>query len=271
MSNSLPWYFQLREEAVKTWDYFLTDKLVYVSEVIDVESNPLIIVSKTDIYPDPWIELHFILESQRDSHFCAIIECLRLNEWSRSRGNGEHIAGYGGMKCDVPMLVHVPQFVEFPQMSAFRSVPTLVRLKRFHDGDCIVTDAEGCADDLQLCVKAVLAKDRKPMFMRNFPLCSTDEYTDEMVQRGPEISNEVSGNQADSERSFIIQTLNSHDEIFRILVMRDFMGLLWSEPEFADSRFKSLKVYLRPFHLEDYIGRPSHSNMIDDGVRDLKG
>ena len=269
----LPHYFPLAEKARESWDYFYTDKFVYVPEILEGNDNPLFLISKANIYPRIWIEAHYsMFEGERYSHYCAIIECLTFYDGSHVGGHAQDFIANGRVAGDASMFVEIPERVKSPEVSGLVSVPAIVWLKRLHDGDCLFRDSVSGFCDVDLCVKGILFFNRETYSPRRLPVDLQCKRPSQMIQRGSHIVNEISRNQAKCEKSVFVKRLSFDYEVpgFQILVTRNSINLLGMTAVTPDRPPENIKVFLRPTHFQ--VGcQNGHGRSIAEPVLDLKG
>ena len=128
-------YWELREEAIKSWEHFETDEIVYLRDAFgDFGDSRLI---PTEIYSEGsgWIELEFFLHGDREAYYMAIISCLKDDSSTRNilfRDSGEPSIQEATVCGNSPMLIEVTQLVKPPQRVTFKGIPSVIRLKRFN-------------------------------------------------------------------------------------------------------------------------------------------
>jgi hypothetical protein len=169
--SALPSYWQLRKEAIESWDYFVADKLVYFPKVTHSEVKSSFLVSEREDGPATrWIESHFTLSGKGKSHFCAIIHDLNESMGSPFGRNGFKLHP-DGIDKQMAVLLDVPQGLQSPEMGFFVMHPVVVRLKLIHDGDCLIGDSSGASVDLPpLRPQSVLPRWESKPYRRAFVL-----------------------------------------------------------------------------------------------------
>ena len=127
----------LDEEVLESRDYGISDEIVYFFEapVRNLESG----YRHMDWGPDYkigrcWIDLYFVLERNRNNQFLATIEISKLPLDSFGE-NLETERGVADRHCGV--LVDIAQFVKLPKRVTLDPLPSVVRLKRLDDFDCL--------------------------------------------------------------------------------------------------------------------------------------
>lgn len=119
----------LREEARKSWDYIVSDKVVYFFEPLEANFERAPIFSKRYLHGDVWLEVHWTQPSpeQGELHFESILEVTQ--EILPSPHRKANIQGTGG-NGDGSMLIQGPEFMQLPKGVIPVGIPSVVRLKR---------------------------------------------------------------------------------------------------------------------------------------------
>jgi len=124
--------YYLLEEARKSWNHIISDKVVYAFDPGEVAGNTSSTVTEDYIKGDSWIELHLIFEGNRNRY--AVI--LEAGDGKNGRGS------LGEMKlCAIPtngnssMLIDIAHQVESPEKVLLNSgcIRSTMRLKRIDD------------------------------------------------------------------------------------------------------------------------------------------
>src|ERR1700687_1096814 len=138
MSHALP------EEARKSWDYAISDKIVYGSECLypNLETTARAVdwLPKYDL-GHYWIELQIVFLGQRNGYFCCIVE-IAPGPFGDS---GDTELQIGGVYRENHVLVGNAEFIENPEGMILESRASVIRLKRFDHG-C------GCGKNVLHCV-----------------------------------------------------------------------------------------------------------------------
>ena len=201
--SGLPWYFELREEAQQSWHDFDADKLVYISQVLHRDLYTAFFIAEHNRHVRPWIEAHFVLRGKWNGHYCAIIELpfLDRNSFRYLKKN----SGIYGVKSDIPVLVEIPEVIKFPEMVGFIGVPTIVRLKFLHHGDCAAWHSYGGTRDLSLCLRGVSRTNGEAGFTGGMPLTDFRQPPCDVIERGAEAAHIVSRHESDSQDAVWIE------------------------------------------------------------------
>ena len=260
--SHLPWYFSLREEARKSWEYFRSDKLVHFHEIAERQFNPITLSSVTkediDFIGSVWVELHGVFERNGNSHYCAIIEFLTDDFTRTDTVQFEQPFSRDAMRSDVPMLVDVPECVQSVKMSRLISIPAVVRLKRLHDGDCGIGDAVGGTRNPELCVKGILLANREANVSGRSVTAQESQLPCEMVKAGTQTVNKIARDKCCLKNSRVMGDLTPNDmpSIFQIILRRNAAFVRLSDD--LDFGCQSIKMILRPLQLQVGVKQTSH-------------
>jgi len=127
-------WFYLYEEALESWDYVVSDKLVYRSDPLKITGDSLSRIPEKYIKGNVWIECHLTFEIDGHAdHVLLFISHDGAKERFGRMGKikPEHITTNGNS----PMFVDVTKFVETPKQMR-RWINSVVRLKRFDSFCC---------------------------------------------------------------------------------------------------------------------------------------
>jgi len=251
----LPEYWWLREESRKGWDYCFTDKFVHVSEVPNREQNPFTIVSESHIHPDLWWEVHVLLGGERKAHYAALVDYFRgggqCDGHSREVKLDRRVA-----KGDVPMFIDVPKEVQSPKVRLPVGIPTVIRLKRLHNGDCFGGEVGSAFPDVFLCADTICAADRKAEISTWGCGCQGRQLPSEVVEGRPQVVDEVSGDCAEIQGREIVFEDNDILTRFQIIAGRNSIAV--RPCKVGNAPIEYIKVCLRPLNLQIGIKQAWH-------------
>jgi hypothetical protein len=241
--DSMPSYFRLLEEARKVWDYFFSDKLIYLSEGMD-SGDPLLLVSEYNFGLRQWIELHIRLVGQSEEYLHMIMELVVPNGHGTS--GGEVILGNCGMKRDVTVFIDIPKRIQNPEIVEPIPLPTLVWLQRSNISDCFLRDSKRRFSELNLAVEGVypLNRERDSFVGGNTISVERSQLPCQMVQRGPETADKIASDQSNAQIQLAWAKLNNILSTFKIVIARNTLSLFFV-PEFHEFA-QSIQVHLRP-------------------------
>jgi hypothetical protein len=240
-------YFRLREEARKSWDYLVTDSLVYCAEILKRDSDPLLLISEYD-HGFHWLELHIRLVSEVEEYLSVIIECLFAD---RLRAGGEFVISDHRMKRDMPMLVDAPQGVQNPKIIELVGIPTSVWLQRSNNTNSLLGHSESGFRKGNLIVQGVLPVDREA---NSFGLGLIADLRNQLPSQVIE-GRSKTRNKIPSDQSAInIQRRGAHiNDIlasFRFIVRKNALSMEFV-PIFYELA-QSIQMNLRPGNLVHY-------------------
>jgi hypothetical protein len=128
--------FRLFEESRKSWNYLVSDKVVYFLESFRFTLNSPEGIAKDYLQRNIWIECHvtfqFRLQTQREAHYIVILEACEPHNTGRKLKRDSRT-----VDRDSHMVIDVAEFIETPKKVALRGFPTVVRLKRLNDAHCL--------------------------------------------------------------------------------------------------------------------------------------
>lgn len=158
----------------------------------------------------------------------------------------------------MPMFVDIPKLVQSPKVMSLIQVPTFVRLKRLHDGDCFVGDTECGFGDLDLCVFRILfcdgEMDSSPRFVAPIK---------KVVKACSKTVNEITGSGSDLEGLLhgIGELRPNHIElIFQIFLSDDLQSV--NILKTSDLTPKKLKMIFRPSKIEFRVAQAWHAPIV---------
>lgn len=265
----MPYYFSLREEARKSWKYCVSDKLIHFSEVIDAGVDTYFSLIDRELSSTVWIELNFSFIGQRNCNYCAVVDLLAADRFNSC---GLKLPfRKDAVRGDVSMLFDVPQRVQLPQISGAVVIPCVVRLKRFHDGNCFGGHSSGGLSDITSGVRIVPLTNRETNLRSGLDTAETSQLPCQMIETGPEVDNEITSNESGLQDSGVMETLNPDDvpTIFRIVFGRNLWGVQFLNSERFPCEF--IEVFLRPLSLKIRVKQTRRHAEIVPELRELKG
>ena len=246
--------YRLLEEARKTWEHIVCDKIVYSVKSIDVALDfPPGIAKDYLKFRHSWIESHFIFHRERDFHYICIIESRVKKGW-RNRVPVDHSADTVNGNSDV--FVDVAQFMKSPQIVAANRIwiRSIVRLKRFDDFCCLCryssresakSTTVGLVENGELSFGGILTGNDR-------------ELPDQVVKRSTEIRDRVPSN----KRNRVRDIGNLHPDemhlIFNVILTDKSAGFrIIENSELTPQIFK---MFFRPTCLEIGTDQQTHDS-----------
>jgi len=247
MLNYEPSY-RLLEESRKSWNHFISDKVVYSVDPLKVALNSKVGVAKDYLSGRVWVEAHMTFdggfEAKGNVHYAVILEACDLKDALRPRKvNGRAV------HRNAPVFVDVAHLVKTPEEMALHGIPSYVRLKRFDNRDC-------------LCGYSRSAFSKRPRvgFFQNRKLSVSRVHSsqcrktpNQLVKRGTEILKDIGGNKGNSVRSFLEPAVNSETLIFDIVLRDEVKWFRFIEG--AQFLPQSFKVFFRPSGFQVGVGQ----------------
>jgi hypothetical protein len=106
--------YRLLEEARKSWEYAVSDEVVYIHDASKVAGDSFAHVPENYVKGHLWIECHLTFVFQRNAyHLLVVIECDRSVKLPRHPGKIEN--SFVAMNRDASVLVDVTEAVEPPE------------------------------------------------------------------------------------------------------------------------------------------------------------
>ncbi len=202
----------LRKEARESWEYVISDRIVYLSELANLDLG----IAKDYGCGRLWFEVYFrVHDSSGDADFKAIIEFAHRPPRCGPGRQPKSQVPCGG--SDELMFIEPVQFVK--DAKQFLGIPSLVRLKvlnRSHgfDGDPINSAAEASRIGLPVQRKSVVAVDGVS--------CEVDQEAGQMIEGRSHIVAGVAHDQAEMNGR-VCENLHAEDiaAIFGIEIASD--------------------------------------------------
>ena len=258
---------ELLEEAHKSWDYFVSDEIVYEGKLSDIKS-PKILPTWIDDYRrgDFWFELVGRLrcsfggqEHTREHEHRLVLLMYADSSDSRVVPTKSKLGVDEGWRDD-SVFVPIRQISKVAEHYVFRPIPTVIRLKllnlhmRSRREKANIIQAE--TTDMGIARRQTLASEREQdafgIFGRpgvvSIGGTLVSERPSDMVKGCPQIRQNVPNDQGPI---FLRFGLNSYRyDIAKAVKFACFPnGDLWLE-QAVDTPFESLDVYIRPLNLE---------------------
>lgn len=136
--------YLLLEEARKSWEHALSDKVVYVLQPLKIASDSFMGIPKGYVDGRYWIESHLTFEIKRDTHHACIL--VKFDERYASPGEvREAVVTNCAVGRNPSMLVNVAEEIQPPEQVALDGcgIPSVIWLKRFDEGCGICGYASG--------------------------------------------------------------------------------------------------------------------------------
>jgi hypothetical protein len=245
-------YVELREEAVKFWEHFESNELVYAHEIVKSLSDAGGIVP-SEGYLDGrfWIEVNLVLKGKWDSVYKAIINRLSVDikeiETSDYSSHGSSMSGNSSM------LIQITDLVQPPQRVTFKGVPSMVWLKRFDLTEGCVGNSGKLALESSTPVMVPIGNDGELSAPRRS--AEACQCPDGLIQRSTHTVNGISSDEANPGRNVMEFHGDDVFSMFYIVLAGNGIGLRWrGVTEGIKRSLQGAEVFLRPTNLRIGIG-----------------
>lgn len=248
-------YVELREEAIKSWEHFQSDDLVYLGNAINGLSNTGFVPAEGYLDGRFWLELQFVLTRERDANYVAIIRCF--SDDVGFANPIEHSAQNGGITRNSSVLVEVTYLVKPPQRVTFKSVPSMVWLKRLNLTDGSVRDTRELPLESVTSFAVPHLDDRKLDVPRGYSP-ETRQSPHGLVEGRSQTVKDITSDQSNLRRNIVERNLYNVLLMFYVVIAGNGIGLRWRIAEGQEFPFESFEVRLRPTQLRVGIGQARH-------------
>lgn len=247
--------YRLLEEARKTWDYFVSDEVVYEGKFIDRQRSR--VVSWVDDYlsNDVWFEGCTTINDGAISRAVGFIveNCRRKTGVVPVQSN----PSLGKSRRNNTVFVGIREKLQILEQVEFRPIRSIVWLKGFDFAQGIrERELKGLplVNSSHELTRIITQRKGDPTLL---PVIELDSHSTDMqhgkfpsnvVQRVPQIGNDIANNETPSVFDGHIDT-NLYEFHIPLRVGLLSNGVLWMElPQ--DTPFESVDVYIRPLNLQ---------------------
>jgi hypothetical protein len=232
--------FRLLEEARKSWNYVVSNEIVYSVDSSQVALDSQVGVAKDYLKGNVWIEVHVTFQigfkTKRDVHHPVLPVDKSKNAFRHLKINCR------GVRRNSHVLVDNAHLVETPQEMALDGfgIPSRIWLKRFNDGGCL------CGHSVSLGSKhfvILLSKNRELRVsgVRKRQLCQAPH---KLVQCGSEIVKNITNDERNCIGGISYLDFDPTPLIFRIVLGAKLARFGFEED--AQLLPQSIKMYFRP-------------------------
>jgi hypothetical protein len=126
-------YVELREEARKSWEYVISNEIVYLPNSVEVFANSSLVPAKIYLEKAGRVQLQFRFFGQRDFYFEAIMEPVDVDKGGSLFGCmdvDKSNLKITALSRDSTMFVDDVQAMQSPERMGFVACPSVIRLKR---------------------------------------------------------------------------------------------------------------------------------------------
>lgn len=248
--------YLLREEAHESWQYTITDEIVYLPDFIGADDNTSRNVSEIYLKGDVWVEVEFRLLGQRNTKYTAIIDVFKGDISGTPRHLEFDMGTIGG---NSPMLVEVTHSVQPPQKILLKGCRSVCWLKVSDYGSGICGDIGEAHFESSFGVGIPHLNDRKldPATRNNNIQLS--QTPDELIEAGAHTVKGIPASEGNTVGN--VEQLNCEDVplIFKIFLSKKSAGIRFVEnPKLSIEYFK---MTLRPVQFQIGVSQsgPDHA------------
>ncbi|MBF8267385.1 MAG: hypothetical protein HW388_893 [Dehalococcoidia bacterium] len=240
-------FWSLREKARESWEYAISNVLVYLGKFPDADDQAVNFAAEEYIRGRWWCELHLCLDGDGHSHYVCIIETanMRLDAFRNLE------VERGALSRNDPMFVNIAQLIELPEKVVFVRWPSVVRLKRL---DFISGSRRDITDDLRKpshVFRGIFTDNRELSSVKWPVLSGQRKLPSNMVEGRPELEYGIACNYG--EMGVNHRNLNSHDieSMLGIFLCGNAKGFCINE--LAQFHVENIEVFFRPFDPQSRI------------------
>jgi len=244
----------LLEGSLKPGDYFVTDQVIYLCESGPREfksgsTRGIDWISKFKI-GELQLEFNVRLVGERENYLNAVIEFffedladrMNINNFTPKR-----------VDRDDPVFVGVAELVEIGESGNLWRVPSLVRLKRFHDCGGPYRNTAG---DLFKPAPLVMEIDGETRSAKRFNRVGPGQLPSQLVKGRSHAVSKVSGQTGDYGWNRVKLNRYCVDLLPKVVLLRD--GVWFGVDKCFDLPVKLVEVVFRPQGLVTRIFNPKH-------------
>jgi hypothetical protein len=241
----------VREEARKFWDYFVSDEIVYGTQAVDINFEIARSVDTVDWLSEYdsgrfYIELKFVFFGEQDTYYHCILETALVDPVLRNalRSNTEGDMTNG----DESVLIDVAKFVELPQGMLLEHRPSVIRLKRFNDGERYRRDVRDFFVVPSVAGSGAFGLNREGRVAPRRIGSEQGQLPCEVIETGTKGIGKLSNQHANRNRSGFLLNAYTMPRALNIVLSRNEVGIF---PKFGHFPFEFIETYIRPttFHL----------------------
>ena len=236
------------KESLEAWGHAISNKFIYFCEAPESEfkGRPRFVDWKSEYkLGHGRLDIEIVLDRPINNHFHAIVEIARGEPiqtiWAGLEGS------MGAVDRDRDVLVDIGKFVKSPEWVRAEAVPSIVRLKRLNDLDCLTGEIPGDTPEPLLTPLLPVMVDRKGGVSGRGGLVQQGELPRKVVQAGTKTIGKLSDKQRDYNRVLPVFKPDDVVSAFYIVVFRS--GYIFRPKICTDFLRKSLKVGFPPLLL----------------------
>jgi len=233
------------KEARESWDHAICNEFIYLFQPCEVALDSLVGIPKCYVDGSHWIECHITFQIQRnDHHFCVVIESDLRDKLTREFWKPE--INNCALDWDSSVFVDITKQAKLPQVMTGNcfGIPSVVRLKRFNDGDCIC----GYIGSVLREFSGIRGSEDRELGSLGIRTDLLSERPNKLIQRTSETIQEITNNQCDLVWQVLDLKAENIQSIFSIFLASDRAGFRFPENPNPFPQF--LKVFFRPCGFE---------------------
>lgn len=241
---------RLREEALKSWDHLISDKLVYFDEVTEggYDLSPLSPMAERYIVGRSWFEIH-VYGARGDDHMYGIVIVNIQDLSSRDVGQRTDVPPRADRGGD--MLLNLPKLVQNPERVGIRIIPSMIRLKVFDNWPSVIGkvghEPRGVVQELlfgEVNREGGSARGES----RRESGYGMGKLVSKVVERGPQTVDSIASDESEPLRDLLKLDVHMIDTLLKIRLSRDGVGLEILPG--CELGIEGVQMYLRPLQLE---------------------
>ena len=251
----------LREESLESWDYAVSDKLVYFCDVSvqEKERTPwpgawrfIDWITKYKV-GRAWLEFYFEFIGYGNVSFYGIanVLCTYLD----TAVGGDHLEAQLGMADrNRPVLVEVAKFVELPEGVFVEGIPSVVRLKRLDDLNRFrwntFRDAPELTFDKSHWGGSIVDGELGPMV--GGVSIQQGKLPRKLVEPRSQVVGDLANEKRDDVGDSLVFKPNDVDSLFDVVLFRD--GNRFTRKKQTNLAVKCIHVFFRPHGFYTGVG-----------------
>jgi hypothetical protein len=238
----------LLEEARKSWDYIISDEIVYGSECCEPNLEPAITtrdwLAEYDLHR-LWFEVRSKHIGERDPYLYAVIE---LADRVVRRSNTDHSTlDLRLLDRQRSMLVNSAEPIENPEGMVLEPLPSVIRLKRLNYLYSIRKHVLNRVSEPEL---RMVSNGERGLSMGAGNMKPREEPC-KLIQTGSQAIGEFSNKHCDLGRNGLVLNANDVPELLWIILARD--GVRFRVRDLSKFGFEFVEVRPCPGNLQLYI------------------
>lgn len=251
-----PPYYLLKESR-ESWEYTVSNEFVYVFGSRDVTFDSLFGIAKDYLQGNVWIEIHLTFVGERNSHAVVMIEHLHAGDFFRSQHHDIGDLESNSVDRNSAMFVDIAQQIKPPQemASEARGIPSTVRLKRFHNANCVCGYSVNIPVESSPEICAQREIENGELGALGVGEAQLGQRPRQLIKGRTETVQKIT--ERERNRVWRISQLkpDSIQGIFKILFTTEGVRLPLTKDKIIDLGLQRLKMFVRPTSFEISVGQ----------------